>query len=179
MPSCFFPRPVWFVLTGLAQAWLIISRSKVWAPGCVSAREKRDKQSFLPQPLSLIHALRTSRFFNSLFGPCVSWEKIGISDSLLQNQSLGAETLKSLKWGSLIIGGRCLSRKPFPSTLLEMSNPRNWIRLCEWSRHWQTPSTESRINDKCSPRFKADRLKAWHLVIIPGKGFEGFGDHTV
>lgn len=71
----FFPRPVWFVLTGLAQTWLIISRFKVWAPGCVSARQKRDKQSFLPRPLSLIHALQTSPFFNSLFGSCVSWGK--------------------------------------------------------------------------------------------------------
>lgn len=107
--------------------------------------------------------------------PCLDPEfgkKKGISDSLLQNQSLGSETLKSLKWGSLIIGGRCLSRKPFPRTLLEMSSPRNWIRLWEWSRHWQTPSTESRLNDKCSPHFKADRLKAWHLVIIPETGLK-------
>lgn len=38
--------------------------------------------------------------------------------------------LKSLKWGALIIGpGRCLSRQPFPSTLLEMSTAGNWIRL--------------------------------------------------
>ncbi len=40
------------------------------------------------------------------------------------------ERLKSLKWGPLIIGpGRCLSRQPFPGTLLEMSTAGNWIRL--------------------------------------------------
>lgn len=40
------------------------------------------------------------------------------------------ERLKSLKWGALIMGpGRCLSRQPFPGTLLEMSTAGNWIRL--------------------------------------------------
>lgn len=40
------------------------------------------------------------------------------------------ERLKSLKWGALIIGPRrCLSRQPFPGTLLEMSTAGNWIRL--------------------------------------------------
>lgn len=40
------------------------------------------------------------------------------------------ERLKSLKWGALIMGPRrCLSRQPFPGTLLEMSTAGNWIRL--------------------------------------------------
>lgn len=41
-----------------------------------------------------------------------------------------SKTLISLKWGPLIIGPwRCLSRQPFPGTLLEMSATGNWIHL--------------------------------------------------
>lgn len=102
------------LLTRSALEWLIITCSKV----CIYVF-----------PLSFL-LIPTCTF------PLEGWakkEKLCIFWSTFQcmkERMKESKTLISLKWGPLIIGPRrCLSRQPFPGTLLEMSTTGNWIHL--------------------------------------------------
>lgn len=86
------------------------------------------------QPFQSLSPVCVSKFYANTH-VCISkvWKKEKMNKSncaYFVAHSRDRQRLKSLKWGPLIIGpARCLSRQPFPGTLLEMSTAGNWIRL--------------------------------------------------
>lgn len=104
------------LLTHLALEWLIITCSKVCIYVCLF--------SFLLIPTHISFERVSKEWKKEKL--CIFWS----SFQCMKERMKESKTLISLKWGALIIGPwRCLSRQPFPGTLLEMSTTGNWIHL--------------------------------------------------
>lgn len=102
------------LLTRWAPEWLIITCSKVCIYVCLD--------SFLLIPTCTFPVQGWAKKGKL----CIFWSTF----QCMKERMKESKTLISLKWGPLIIGPwRCLSRQPFPGTLLEMSTTGNWIHL--------------------------------------------------